>query len=175
MWARIENGVVAEITDVDPAGRFHQSIQWEKFDGRTSVEVGWIYLDGTFSEPDEPHKTLDDLRADVAARRYQAETGGTNVNGMQVNTDRESQALMTGAAVSAMLDSGYSVRWKTADGFVLLNAEQLIGLSSAVRAHVQACFDREAELLGAIVDGTYTAALLEEGWPNEQVPGPAAG
>jgi len=34
-----------------------------------------------------------------------------------------------------------------------------------VRAFVQACFNREAELLGAVADGSITAEMLEEGWP----------
>ena len=54
----------------------------------------------------------------IATRRWQAEVAGITVNGMQVDTGRDSQALITGAAVSAMLDPTYSVRWKTAAGFV---------------------------------------------------------
>ena len=100
----------------------------------------------------------------VAARRWQAEVAGITVSGMQVDTGRDSQALITGAAVSAMLDPTYNVHWKTAAGFVVLNAEQIIGLASTVRAHVQACFDREAELLTALADGTLTNDMLEQGW-----------
>ena len=119
--------------------------------------------------------TDDDHRAAVAARRYLAEVAGITVDGMAIDTGRDSQALITGAALAAMLDPAYACRWKTPAGFVELTAEQIIAVAQAVRAHVQAAFDREAELLGAIVNGTYTAAMLEEGWPNEQVPGPAAG
>lgn len=28
MWARIENNTVVEITDIDPAGRFHPLLVW---------------------------------------------------------------------------------------------------------------------------------------------------
>lgn len=101
----------------------------------------------------------------IASRRYEAETSGTIVDGMPVNTERDSQALLTGAALQAMLDPNYNVRWKTAGGFVELDAQQIIGLASAVRAHVQACFDREAELLEAIDAGTYSAEMIDEGWP----------
>lgn len=101
----------------------------------------------------------------IATRRWQAETGGTTVAGMPLDTGRDSQALIAGAAVSAMLDPEYSVRWKTTGGFVELSAEQIIGVARAVRAHVQACFDREAELLEALEAGTFTAEMLETGWP----------
>lgn len=113
--------------------------------------------------------------AAIAARRWQAETSGITVNGTAIDTGRDSQALITGAAVSAMLDPGYSVRWKTPNGFIVLQGQQIIDMAMAVRAHVQACFDRESELLEALADGTFTEAMLEEGWPDGSVPAPAAG
>ena len=41
MWARIENGAVAEITALDPTGRYHPSLHWEP----CGVEVlpGWTF------------------------------------------------------------------------------------------------------------------------------------
>ena len=84
---------------------------------------------------------------------------------MAVATDRDSQALITGAALAAMLDSAYVCRWKTPSGFVELTAEQIIAVAQAVRAHVQACFDREAELLTEIDAGTLTPEMIETGWP----------
>lgn len=102
----------------------------------------------------------------IAARRWLAETAGIKVAGMQVDTDDRSKLLINGAAVEAMLDPEYTLRWKTADGFVELTAEQVISIARAVRAHVQACFDREAGLLGALSDGELTDHMLEEGWPT---------
>lgn len=118
--------------------------------------------------------TADDQRAAVAAERYRRETAGTSVEGMAIDTGRDSQALITGAALAAMLDPAYACRWKTPAGFVEMNGEQIISVASAVRAHVQACFDREAELLQAIDSETYTDAMLDEGWPNGQVSMPVA-
>jgi len=109
------------------------------------------------------------------ARRWKAETAGVTVNGTSIDTGRDSQALITGAAVSAMLDPGYSVRWKTPAGFIDLEGQQIIDMATAVRAHVQAAFDREAELLEALADSTFTEVMLEEGWPGESAPAPAAG
>lgn len=111
-----------------------------------------------------------EMARQIADRRWQAEVAGITVNGMAVATDRDSQALLTGATVQAMLDPAYVCRWKTATGFVELNAEQIIGVATAARAHVQAAFDREAELLDALAAGTFTPEMLEEGWPNEPVP-----
>jgi hypothetical protein len=88
--------------------------------------------------------------AEIAAARWEAETAGIDVNGFTVRTDRESQALITGAALKAMQDSEYSCRWKGVSGFIELTAPQILAIADAVRAHVQSCFDREAELLPLI-------------------------
>lgn len=89
-------------------------------------------------------------RAEIAAARWAAETAGIDVNGFTVRTDRESQALITGAALQAIVDYDYECRWKTSDGFVHLSAEQIKYIAQIVRLHVQSCFDREAELCGLI-------------------------
>lgn len=120
--------------------------------------------------------TADDHRAAVAARRYQAEAAGIVISGMRVDTGRDSQALITGAALQATIDPAYVCRWKLADGSRIdLDAATILGVATAVRSHVQACFDREDELLTAIEAGTYKPAMLEEGWPDGSVPAPPAG
>lgn len=89
-------------------------------------------------------------RSEIAAARWEAETAGIDVNGFTVRTDRESQALITGAALQAIVDYDYECRWKTSEGFVHLSAEQIKYIAQLVRSHVQSCFDREAELCGLI-------------------------
>ena len=81
---------------------------------------------------------------ELAEARWQAETGGLTLpDGTAVKTDRESQALLTGAALKALQDPEYSCWWKAADGWVKLDAKTLLYLAEAVRSHVQSCFDRE--------------------------------
>jgi len=102
----------------------------------------------------------------IAARRYDAEIAGATIDGMPIDTGRDSQGLITGAAVQAIIDPAYSLHWKTSTGFVELTGQQILGVASMVRAHVQSCFNREAALLDAVADGTITAAMLDEGWPG---------
>jgi hypothetical protein len=85
---------------------------------------------------------------------------------MHIDTGRDSQALITGATVQAMLDPAYSLRWKTSTGFVDLTAEQIIAVATAARGHVQNCFNREAELLNEVENGTFEYSMLEIGWPE---------
>jgi hypothetical protein len=137
-----------------PATTETQIAQW---DG-----TGWAVVDSTREPLPTPSPDWPLL---ISTRRYKSETSGITVNTMPIATDRDSQGLITGAAVAALLDSDYSLNWKISAGFVELNAVQILSLASAVRAHVQASFDREAQLLAAVADGSITAAMLEEGWP----------
>ena len=110
------------------------------------------------------------LMTRIARTRYEYETGGTTVDEMHVATDRQSQALITGAFSSAKdakeTGEAWSIRWKSAGAWVELDADQMIGLGRAVRAHVQACFDREKELAESVDDGTFEESMLSEGWPE---------
>lgn len=109
---------------------------------------------------------LSDWPAVIADRRYQAEIAGCDVAGMRVDTDDRSKLLINGAVVEAMLDPAYTLAWKTSAGVVPLTGEQVIGVGRAVRAHVQACFDRESELMTALAAGTFTPDMLDQGWPS---------
>ncbi len=119
------------------------------FDG-TSASVEYVKI------PHDMEHVKERKAQELAEARWRAETGG--VDG--IRTDRESQALITGAALKAMQDETYSCKWKTEGGFTELTAPQILAIADAVRTHVQACFDREAELL-ALVDAAEDVAALE--------------
>jgi len=103
-------------------------------------------------------------KADIKARRDQAINSGTTVNGVTVATDDLSQQRITGAALAATVDNTTTVKWKLPDDtFVTLDATQIIGIAQGVRAHVQACFDREADLLAALEAGQ--SYDIDAGWP----------
>ncbi|WP_159728409.1 DUF4376 domain-containing protein [Methylosinus sp. Ce-a6] len=110
-------------------------------------------------------------RAALAERRWRAETAGTIVNGMSMPSDEKTQGKLTAAVVASVLDDAYAVNWKLADGsFALLDHAALIAVAQAVRAHVQSCFDREAQLaaeIDAAADAMALAAIdIESGWPG---------
>ncbi|ADP17940.1 hypothetical protein IPU70_15320 [Achromobacter sp. SD115] len=50
IWAHIQGGVVAELTDVDPMGRFHPDFIWVGVSGE--VMIGDSFNDGNFSRPE---------------------------------------------------------------------------------------------------------------------------
>ena len=133
---------------------------WIVMQGERPMPEYVAQADGSWSLP-EP-----DYPAAIAYRRYEAEIGGITLNGLQINTDDRSKVLINGAALEATIDPAYTMQWKTLTGFVDLTGEQVIGIARAVRAHVQACFDREAELLAELEAGTLTDDMLEQGWPE---------
>lgn len=96
----------------------------------------------------------------IAAARYAAECAGITIQGVEIATDRDSQGLILGATVQAQTTPEYTVAWKTKQDFVTLTAEQIIAIATAIRAHVQACFDREAELL-PLLEAAVTQADLD--------------
>ena len=81
--------------------------------------------------------------------RYQREVGGVSYLGKTIQTDRESRANWIGMLINAQSNANYTVAWKTSDGsFAEYDASEAIGAALAVSAHVQKCFDAEAEMAG---------------------------
>ncbi len=101
---------------------------------------------------------------EIAQSRYASEISGITVDNIKIKTDREFQALITGAALQALQDPTYTCNWKTEAGFVSLTAEQIQAVAVAVRQHVQACFDREAGLIERVKNATTQAELEEIQW-----------
>lgn len=52
MWARIESGKVVELTEIDPDGCFHPSMQWVSCSDK--VVTGMDYSDGKFVKVQPP-------------------------------------------------------------------------------------------------------------------------
>lgn len=98
-------------------------------------------------------------KADIAAARYSAETGGIAVNGALIATDREAQAQLNGALAALGNSFVETINWKNADGtWSELTADVVKEVGALVARHVQSCFTREQELC----DQVATAATVEE-------------
>ncbi|MCO8313258.1 DUF4376 domain-containing protein [Pseudomonas mandelii] len=108
-----------------------------------------------------------------AAERFVHEASGISVEGLDIETTRDSQALIASTGLSAILDPEYRCNFKTLNGFIEIGAAQILAIAKAVRAHVQACFDRELTLLRALEAGTYKDEMLSDGWPEASQPGPS--
>lgn len=98
--------------------------------------------------------------AKLAEKRYEVEIGGVLINGIPVETDRNSQMLLNGAVSFVGKRPTSTIKWKAGNGaFVELNSAQIDAIGVAVAEHVQNCFSREAEL-SALIDSAATVADL---------------
>ena len=109
-------------------------------------------------------KTFDAIKSDVIALladlRWQRETGGIEVGGLPVRTDRETQGSISRARQSFKEGDLTSVRWKLSDAQrITLGEAQLDGIAGAVTAHVAACFDAEGDVADLVFAAADIAAL----------------
>lgn len=104
---------------------------------------------------------------EIAAARYDYETGGILVHGVKIRTDRESQATISGAfsALNGGLIS--SVDWKTEAGsFVRLGVQEFLPIARAVAQHVQTSFSTEFSLLTAVGECSTIEEVKAITWPT---------
>ncbi len=137
-------------------------------------EVNVSYSGFTLEAIETPIPTLEEVRAAkiaaLAAKRWEKETGGMIFNAMPLATDAVSQTKYIGAVVGAQMDPLSTMKWKLSNGtFVTLDATAIVAVAMAVRAHVQACFDNEADIKLLIEAADTVAEIdaidLDDGWP----------
>jgi hypothetical protein len=101
---------------------------------------------------------------EIADKRWRTETSGITVAGVEIATDRESQALLMGVVLAAQNDPEYIINWKAKNGWAVLDAATILAVADAVRTHVQACFDREKKLQDQIESATTVEELEAVKW-----------
>ena len=115
-----------------------------------------------------PVPTFEELRerkkAEISAARYAYEIAGVIINGVHVTTDREDQAMITAVALSAVVDQTYTTVWKGADGYLTLNAAEILAMARIVGAHVEAAFAEEKRRLDLIDAARDEAELASIVW-----------
>lgn len=139
---------------------------------RDDTDGVWLLVDGELVKQPFP-EVLPDYVQLVADERFKREATGVSVDGLQIETTRDSQALIASTGLSAIFDPEYRCNFKTVTGFVEIGSAQIVAIAKAVRAHVQACFDRELTLLRAIEAGEFHDDMLSQGWPDSSPPDPA--
>jgi hypothetical protein len=110
---------------------------------------------------DNPGMTIPEY---VAAKRWEAEVGGIEVDGLLIATDDRSKMMISGARVAAQGNPEFSTQWKTATGeFLMVDAATIIAVSDAVLDHVAQCFAVEAAITADIKTGVdFTFADIDE-------------
>lgn len=170
--------IMFDFTDPEIVGEVLESIgkavlnmpDQPMFDSRyQKVEVGEITEnEGVYSSSwilsyieFPPEDDLKIRRELIANKRFEVETGGIEIGGVKIPTNRETQQVLAAMYVRAIADSGYTVKFKSENGFVDLMAEQIIAIASAVHDHVQQSFNRESDLLVRLSNGE---SITPEDW-----------
>ncbi len=115
--------------------------------------------------PDPEPPTLEDMiaakLADLDDYRWQIEVGGAAFGGGIIRTDWNSQNKIAAAYIMAINDPEYEIPvWEVVPGvFSALDNGAILALGIAVRDHVQATFNRKAEL-HAVIAGLPTVAAV---------------
>lgn len=151
---KVQNKTIVYDKNSDSWSRLddYRGEEWYDKDGKsvTISEFGNPKDKGLFKEKPEipePDPTIDDLYRYSADCRWNKETSGITVGTYKVETDRTSQALLTGARVAANADPKFTTKYKMQDNqFVELDAKQIIAISDAVLAHVSNCFLLESQV-----------------------------
>ncbi|MDN8643458.1 DUF4376 domain-containing protein [Stenotrophomonas indicatrix] len=129
--------------------------------------------DGNTPLPLVPIKSLDQLKADLVAaataERWERETGGILIGGVQVGTALDDQNRLSGVLSAIQVGGLESVDFKARSGWVQLTAPELQGIALAISRHVQACFTAERAHHEAIeqlqTQADVDAYDVMAGWP----------
>jgi len=111
------------------------------------------------------------LKALAADKRFRVETGGLVVGGIPIATDRQAQAMITGAGNLFDKDpSLLTVDWSIdAENFVTLDKATVQQNGILIGRHVQASFTAQRQIVALIDAGDITTAEQIEawaGWPS---------
>ncbi|MDM5094376.1 DUF4376 domain-containing protein [Aeromonas rivipollensis] len=122
-------------------------------------------------DPPQPDRTKASLLSDVAAKRWQVETGGISIGSTPIATDRESRSQLTSVYSDLQNSLIADTPWKAADGsFTLVTRAEIEAAAQAVAAHVRACFAAE-QAHAVAIEALHTQAELDSydihtDWPS---------
>lgn len=165
------SGVFAQLTAEDRVGVYYDSLPGMIFapdDKAAAVQAAMA----ANVPADHVIKALKDY---AAAKRFEKEVAGTNVNvsgakWVVAATDRDSQAMLTSAYVLAQSNSDFTAKWKQPDGsFADLNAAEIMVMGLQAAVYVGTCFALESQCVDGIDGETITTtAQIDDifaSWP----------
>jgi hypothetical protein len=94
--------------------------------------------------------TLAKTKADIAAQRYEMETGGVVYEGMTILTDRESAQILDSTVEKIRRGLMPTIYWKCPEGYLALTAANVDVIEIAVLTHIQTAFAWEKAQLEAL-------------------------
>lgn len=138
-----------QVPDISKIGKKGMPMHFEAFGIELPTKI--VPINDGEPVPDHPGLTLQEY---IAAKRWEKEVGGIEVNGLFIATDDRSKMMISGARVAAQSNPEFSTQWKAATGdFLMVDAATIIAVSDAVLNHVAQCFAVEASIASDIQSG----------------------
>lgn len=147
------------VTDYNRIGKKGMPMHYQAFGVEPPVKT--VPVEDGEPATDHPGLTIPEY---VAAKRWEKEVGGIEVDGLFIATDDRSKMMISGARVAAQDNPEFSTQWKTATGdFLMVDAATIIAVSDAVLDHVARCFAVEAAITADLQSGAdFTSADIDE-------------
>jgi hypothetical protein len=180
-WAVVPDYSTASVCEIAAEGYFVGRVEMALGEGLTASQVlaeaprGDVPLPrwdaGQWVDGRTLDERRDDLLAAVAPKRFEIETGGITVSGIQIFTDREAQATLNGGLTALREGFVDQTPWKAAGGiWVDVTLAEITPITNAVARHVRACFTAERAHCQAIAVLETIEEIegynLESGWPG---------
>ncbi|WP_256573558.1 phage tail assembly chaperone [Pseudomonas sp. B14(2017)] len=114
MWALVVNGAVREIAQIDPAGRFHESLVWAPCP--EAVQVGWSFDGEKFAPP--AMLATDRIAAERAWRDGEISSSEWLVNRHRDELDMQRATTITAEQFAELLVYRQALRdWPQTEAF----------------------------------------------------------
>lgn len=154
--------------------------QSEKVDYLGEIESGWTLLEPTsqFDEwiNDEWVKDIEaacnyDLsvcKKELASKRWEVSSDGVLIDGVNVQSDKESKDEMAGYVTESIVNGLVNVNWKLSDGtFKVYTIQKFKEVYKIVAKYRNDCFGAEMDKLEQIHTAEDpTTVDIDSGWPN---------
>ena len=113
-------------------------------------------------------KTLEECKSDLSQIRASKQSQGVTIDGVEIQTDKESRAEMNHYVMESVINGLVNVNWKKADGtFEVYTVHDFKPVYKAVVSYVDECFQREMALIKELNEAKDPSAVdLESGWPS---------
>lgn len=117
-------------------------------------------------DAEEASSLIESKAEALVSHRYTKENGGVEVGGSLFQTDRETRATLLGVRYSAGKDKKFKAGWKSLDGFVELDYDDIVEVYDAVQAHITKCFAAE-QVVSKNIENYATVAEVITAFDNE--------
>lgn len=99
-------------------------------------------------------------QSQIDLRRWQVESGGTQINGMSIKTDEASQSKIANTLTSLQRGTISTVDFKAESGWIKVDLSSIEVISDAVILHVQKCYSVE-RVVHEKLDGLNTLSDID--------------